>query len=206
VDREEKDVEVVMLKAVAFVAGLAVAGVRPVGAQTPPVPLGETPPAWSNAVATADRAMAELQGALLARLKEEMSRGGPAAAMRVCHEEALHIAARIARERGVELGRTSHRVRNAANAPRDWQKATVAAGAGKASLRVSALAFDLGDRIGVMKPIGTIDLCLRCHGAPESLQPEVQDALKAFYPQDRATGFAPGELRGWMWVEAPKLP
>jgi len=24
------------------------------------------------------------------------------------------------------------------------------------------------------------------------------------YPQDRATGFAVGDLRGWMWAEAPK--
>jgi hypothetical protein len=29
-------------------------------------------------------------------------------------------------------------------------------------------------------------------------------ALAGAYPQDRATGFAPGDLRGWMWAEVPK--
>jgi hypothetical protein len=170
----------------------------------PPVALKEAPPAWSRAVAEADRAMLDLQGALLARLKEELGRGGAAAAMRVCHEEAPQIAARIAAARRVEIGRTSHRVRNPANAPRDWQKATVAAGAGKASSAVGALAFDLGDRVGVMKPIGTIELCTRCHGGRDSLAPDVLDALQAFYPKDQATGFAAGDLRGWMWVEVTK--
>jgi hypothetical protein len=28
-------------------------------------------------------------------------------------------------------------------------------------------------------------------------------ALAARYPDDRATGFAPGDLRGWFWVEVP---
>jgi hypothetical protein len=28
--------------------------------------------------------------------------------------------------------------------------------------------------------------------------------LAVAYPGDRATGFAPGDLRGWMWAEVPK--
>ena len=29
-------------------------------------------------------------------------------------------------------------------------------------------------------------------------------ALAASYPQDQATGFGAGDLRGWMWAEVPK--
>jgi hypothetical protein len=37
-------------------------------------------------------------------------------------------------------------------------------------------------------------MCLQCHG--EALAPEVTQALAARYPDDRATGFREGQLRG----------
>lgn len=36
--------------------------------------------------------------------------------------------------------------------------------------------------------------CAACHGT--SIAPEVQARIAALYPDDRATGFRPGELRG----------
>ncbi|MEX2498681.1 MAG: DUF3365 domain-containing protein [Wenzhouxiangellaceae bacterium] len=36
--------------------------------------------------------------------------------------------------------------------------------------------------------------CVICHG--ESIAPELAETIKQLYPQDQATGFAPGELRG----------
>ena len=49
---------------------------------------------------------------------------------------------------------------------------------------------------------GTLQ-CLQCHGKVDDLAPEVRDVLAKNYPQDRATGFAAGDLRGWFWVEVP---
>jgi len=42
--------------------------------------------------------------------------------------------------------------------------------------------------------------CLLCHGAPE---PALKAEIDRLYPQDQATGFRPGELRGAFTVSAP---
>jgi hypothetical protein len=44
-------------------------------------------------------------------------------------------------------------------------------------------------------------LCIACHGS--ELSTEVSDALAQRYPQDEATGFAVGELRGAFLIEWP---
>ena len=48
------------------------------------------------------------------------------------------------------------------------------------------------------------DGCLACHGPAEALDEEVRVALAELYPEDRATGFRSGDLRGWFWVEVPR--
>jgi len=37
-------------------------------------------------------------------------------------------------------------------------------------------------------------MCLACHG--DNIAPEVTAAIRAHYPEDQATGFATGQLRG----------
>lgn len=57
------------------------------------------------------------------------------------------------------------------------------------------------DRRGYVEPILLQPLCLTCHGA--SLAPELQSRIDELYPDDRATGFEVGDLRGVFWVEYP---
>ena len=45
-----------------------------------------------------------------------------------------------------------------------------------------------------MKAIPTGKLCTKCHGT--ELKPEVKAKLAEFYPDDKATGFNKGDLRG----------
>ena len=45
-----------------------------------------------------------------------------------------------------------------------------------------------------MKAIPVGEVCLACHGS--SLDPELKATIDGGYPEDRATGFALGELRG----------
>lgn len=176
--------------------GLALAAVLHAGA--PP----QTPfPAES---ARAEQAMNELQRALLTRLTAAMTRGGPAAAVEVCRTDARTIAESVAKAQGLELGRTSHRLRNPANVPRAWARPTVEAAAGAKAAAERLRVFDLGDRVGVLRPIGTAEACTTCHGAADDVHRSIAATLAAAYPQDRATGFAAGDLRGWMWAEVPK--
>ena len=154
--------------------------------------------------AKAEQAMNELQTALLAKLRSAMEAGGPAAAVEVCRTEARTIAERVALERGIELGRTSHRVRNPANAPRPWARAIVEGSAGAKASAGHIRVVDLGERVGVLRPIGTAEMCTRCHGAAPDVMRSLGEALTTAYPQDRAVGFAAGDLRGWFWAEVPK--
>ena len=36
-----------------------------------------------------------------------------------------------------------------------------------------------------------------------TIHPDIAASIDETYPDDQATGFAEGDLRGWMWVEAP---
>lgn len=45
--------------------------------------------------------------------------------------------------------------------------------------------------------------CLNCHGPREQIKPEVLALLKQVYPNDQATGYQEGDLRGAITVKIP---
>jgi hypothetical protein len=164
----------------------------------------EVPAALAPAVARGEAAMQELAQRLFARLNELLLQGGPVSAIRVCGSEAPAIAKEVGAAHGVEIGRTSFRLRNPANAPRGWAASHVQAAAGKKAGEVKLAVVDLGDRLGLLRPVGVMPACTRCHGAVDGIDQDVRAALASGYPEDRATGFAPGDLRGFVWVEIGK--
>jgi hypothetical protein len=52
-------------------------------------------------------------------------------------------------------------------------------------------------------PIKLQAQCLLCHGSGEQVPANVKNALAQRYPNDQATGFKEGDLRGWFWIEVP---
>lgn len=186
---------------------LAVVGSAALGAreQAPADGYGaDTVPATLRpAVQRAEAGMAALQASLLRRL-QEATKDGPGAALDVCRVEAGAIRDRVAAEQGLVVGRTSHALRNPDNIAPAWAAALVSAGAGRRARDVGARVFDLGDRVGVIRPIPMGMLCSNCHGPVESLGAEVRAALTRGYPKDAATGFNEGDLRGWIWAEVRK--
>jgi hypothetical protein len=166
--------------------------------------LDAVPASWTPAIEHAQAGMAALQQRLVVRLTEVLGGDGPAAAMKVCHTEAPIISDDVAAKEKIALGRTSFRVRNGRNAPRAWARTRVMAAQGKRADEVGPVVVDLGDRIGVLRPIPTGGVCLTCHGAKATLADDVRAALDKHYPGDRATGFAEGDLRGFFWAEVRK--
>jgi hypothetical protein len=162
------------------------------------------PAELAPAVRAADESIELLKGRLVARLTEEMQRGGPTAAIDVCRSEAQAVTHAVATERGVDLGRTSHRLRNPSNAPRDWARPHLAGVEGQKAEAVAPRVVDLGDRVGVLRPLATMEMCLACHGPREGLAPEVRAVLERTYPGDEAVGFAAGDFRGYAWAEVAK--
>jgi hypothetical protein len=150
----------------------------------------------------------ELQSTLLAAIEA----GGPAHAISVCKHDAPEIAARQASD-GWTLSRTALRVRNPANAPSSWQRDVLLTWqeqieAGKVDDLASLEWFDIvegasGKQLRYMRAIPLGGVCLACHGPVDQLSAEVQTALAQQYPEDQATGFAVGELRGAFVVMGP---
>lgn len=104
---------------------------------------------------------------------------------------------------GVLVGRTSARLRNPRNAPPEWARAYVEATDGKKAVAVAAVVFDLGDRVGLLRPIEVRQRCLGCHARPEKLAEGTRSWLSRAYPVDRALGYELGDLRGFWWAQAP---
>ncbi|MEZ5964846.1 MAG: DUF3365 domain-containing protein [Planctomycetota bacterium] len=155
-------------------------------------------PARAAQQARAEQARTELAQTLLQRLTAAMQDGGPARAVGVCRDAAPELARSIGEKLGVRIGRTSFRLRNQANAAPVWASSAVAA-----QTTEPRFAGGPDGELGVLSPILTADPCLKCHGSAATIDPAVRTALTAAYPEDRALGFAAGDVRGYFWVEVP---
>lgn len=169
-------------------------------------PVSQAPAELRIPISRADLVVAAMQDAVIRELSDALARGGPAQAIDFCHLDATAAAQRVGRQEGIAAGRTSDRLRDPTNAPRPWAAPLVKANAGRAARSVEGFAVDLGDKVGVLRPIVERPMCAGCHGPAETLHPAVKLALTDRYPADRAVGFHDGEIRGWFWVEMPKVP
>lgn len=178
-------------------------------------------PAWADtrgngpdAPDPLERAKAAAQafsGELRATLLGAMGDGGPATAVDVCRLEAPAIAEAVMHEHGVRLGRVAlpGRNRNPAQAAQGWQLAAlqdiqqaVDQGAPAADqIRIYRDELPAGVALRLMRGIATEAPCTVCHGS--DIAPGIRDMITRHYPDDGATGFAVGDLRGALWVEVP---
>jgi hypothetical protein len=145
-------------------------------------------------------------GELLQALSSALQEGGPTRAIEVCREQAPKIAEQLSAQSGAKVSRTSLKVRRESNAPEVWQREVLdsfeqskAAGEDLAKVEHFEITVDGGARY--MKPIVTQPLCVTCHGS--SIAPDVRSALAKHYPNDTATGFQVGDIRGAFSVVWP---
>ncbi len=144
---------------------------------------------------------------LKARLVSTMQAEGPLAAIEVCAIEAPTIATDVSAETGLSVRRTAIRLRNATNAPDAWEREmleyfshSIRAGEDAATLEMSSVETENGQiSFRWARPILLEPQCAMCHGT--NISPEIETALAARYPNDEATDFVPGELRGLFSVE-----
>ena len=144
------------------------------------------------------------QTSLQAELSSAIRQVGPVGAIGVCQSSAPAIAADLSSKGDLAVSRIARRNRNPDNAVpaeldalyqqlereplRDGKPHVVTAMIGKREVFMRALP---------MKD----QPCSQCHGT--NIAPEVKAAIAASYPNDRATGFAAGDLRGAMLVTRP---
>ena len=163
---------------------------EPAAAAVDPAPPAEDPAAKGAA----------LLGPFKMNLMQAFSTGmqeGPVSAISVCRDEAPGIAASLSVD-GVRMGRSSHKLRNPANAPSEWLVPVLEAYVGGDSRGPQVVELADG-RHGYAEPIMMQGMCLVCHGS--NIEPGIAARTAELYPDDQATGFAEGDFRGVFWVE-----
>jgi hypothetical protein len=174
----------------------------PALAAVPPATPG-LPPDLARTTAAAKTLGKTLKG----RVQQSMKADGPAATVRVCADEAQGMTAMVQAQTGVRVGRSSLKLRNPANAGpgwvQDWLRAHDAEPA--ASIEPLRLIVDTpeGKVARVALPVAVGAPCMVCHGPSETIPAEIRTVLDERYPDDAATGYAAGALRGAIWAEAP---
>lgn len=154
------------------------------------------------------RAAADALGERLkSRLVAAMRDGGPSEAVAVCAAEAPAIAAQVSSEFDHDVSRTALRVRNTGNRPDPWEREQLerfirlaAEGRNLAGAEVAVIENrESGPVLRYTRPILLQPQCAVCHGTDvdEGLLAEI----RRLYPEDNATGFEVGDVRGIFSVE-----
>jgi len=157
--------------------------------------MNDTQKAQQELVATAVNALA---AEMMAELTAALDAGDPSAGIAVCKEKAPVVAAHVNETYGVKVGRTSHKLRNAANVAPEWAEPYIA----EMAEDPTYVAGPNGE-LGALLPIKLKAECQMCHGPVEEIDDSIMAAIAEIYPDDQGMGFVEGDLRGWFWVEAP---
>jgi len=156
----------------------------------------------SDAVAVEAEAKALVQqfvGQLKPQLQQAIAEGGPGQATAVCAKIAPALMDELSASSGWSVRRVSLQPRNTERAvPDSWERevleqfsADQAAGAPPQTLNYGR---KVDDQYRYMQAQGVEPVCLMCHGT--ELAEPVKQALAEYYPQDSATGYSLGEVRG----------
>lgn len=161
---------------------------------------------WKSRAATK-----ELLSTLRRTLENHLAAGDTPHAVDICADTAQALSESIASKHALEIRRISDRWRNPLDEPDPFENSVLLQFA--AAMRDTALTdateavhivAENGKRVfRYLKPIRLQEMCTACHGDPARMSPAVVEIIKARYPDDRATGYAPGDLRGAVSVRLP---
>ena len=170
--------------------------------------------AWADdaaLIADTKKVALDIPPKLLAMVQEEIDNGSFHGAIAACNDKAPKMAAAASQKTGWAIRRVSLKNRNPKAVPDAWEKAALeefdrrqAAGENPMMLEKAEIVAD-GDKrmVRYMKALPTQKLCLSCHGAAEQLSPEAKAKLGELYPNDLATGYREGQIRGALTLKRP---
>jgi hypothetical protein len=159
---------------------------------------------------SARKAAGTIVGQVRGELVREMERTGPIRSIIVCKYSAPEIASSISRFSGMRVTRVSLRPRNRALGEADsWEQKyllefekRIAGGEKIEALEVTELVNEpAGPYYRYLKAIPTSQPCLACHGSGSEISDGVRAQLAAEYPNDVATGYRVGQVRGAVSVK-----
>lgn len=173
------------------------------GCGRPTAPSPEETTRVQEAGRAATKAVVESLGS---QLKAAIQSGGPVAAIAVCQQVALPLtdAARSGLPDVVAVRRTTLRPRNPQNAPDPLDRLVLERLAATQPLPEELIEWPADGPARFYKPLVILEVCLNCHGDPAGFPPPLTEALAGRYPEDQATGYALGDLRGVIRVDVAR--
>lgn len=161
-----------------------------------------------DVIDTGEKASSELLKNLGSKLKHEIKTNGIISAVRFCNTNALTLTEEVNlhQVKGVSIKRISLKERNPANTPSaDEANALQKMQALLDTQKLSTHYVEETDNAyKYYKPLViTKEVCLKCHGDINK-NPKLADFIKESYPEDKATGYKMGDLRGAILVEIQK--
>ncbi|MFK7793858.1 MAG: DUF3365 domain-containing protein [Gammaproteobacteria bacterium] len=137
-------------------------------------------------------------------LSESMQANGPIAAIKICKIKAPEITNQLNSTDNVTIKRTSLRLRNPNNVADEWEQKILNSFEEKHSSGILIKDLIHSEKITtgdvttyrMMRAIPMQPACLSCHGDKQIMSKDLIGALKKDYPNDLATGFSVGEIRG----------
>lgn len=146
---------------------------------------------------------ANLRGELASKLKTKILLDGAAQAIPFCSKNALELTAQATKTTGViSVKRTSDKIRNQKNRA-DAKDLEAIAHLAKSKEPYYLIKNSAAKTVSFYKPLLIQGVCLSCHGNEKNIPEDVKKQLAALYPQDLATGYALGDLRGVIRVDMP---
>ena len=152
----------------------------------------------------------ELATSLGSALKQALSESGPDGAITVCRDTAPLLAGALSRQTGWKVGRVSLKTRNPLiGQPDAWEQQVLrrfdeqaSAGADPAEMQHAEIVSEPEGRyFRYMKALPVKPLCLTCHGTGTTIPDSVKIRLAQEYPNDMATGYIAGQIRGAVTVK-----
>ena len=146
----------------------------------------------------------QFQGQLQSQLQTAMKAGGPLTAIGVCHEAAPAIAADLSNQSGAEVRRISLKPRNpgAAATGELLEQLLALSAAPMKDGRPASAQFSADGKTHWVRAIPMKEKpCAACHGT--NVAPEVRAKIAELYPEDTATGYKPGDMRGAIAISWP---
>lgn len=160
-----------------------------------------------NAKNVGNSASLLLAKTLMAELRKQMKEKKTEEAVDFCSKEAMKITNSMGDllPEGVKIRRISDKARNSHNLP-NQQDVELLKKFSDMQLQGQPLkkAYHLSRvKNGYIfyKPLLVGKECLQCHGSEKEIHPAVLTAISKHYPDDRATGYREGDLRGMVVVD-----
>lgn len=155
----------------------------------------------------ANQAIKEFAETLKSALMLSMQTDGSVKSIAVCKDIAPKVAQQVSAKYDLDVSRTALKVRNPDNTADDWEKMVLRSFEKRLEKGETIKKLSFSEQVEtdgikqwrMMKAIGTDLVCVTCHG--EKIPDPIQAELKKLYPDDQATGFSVGSVRGAFTVK-----